>query len=77
MAIQQGAVMNKNLKKLAVAALAVAGLAGCATTQTVSRSAPDGAQAAERQVSRPLRSYGSLGGYRYRRFVAVTVREES
>lgn len=69
--------MNKNLKKLAVAALAVAGLAGCATTQTAGHSAPDGAQAAERQVSRPLRSYGSLGGYRYRRFVAVTVREES
>lgn len=69
--------MNRTLKKLAVAALAIAGLAGCATTQTVSRSAPDGAQAAERQVSRPLRSYGSLGGYRYRRFVAVTVREES
>jgi hypothetical protein len=75
MAIQQGAVMNKNLKKLAVAALAVAGLAGCATTQTAGRSGPDGTQPAERQVSRPLHSYGSLGGYRYRRFAAVTVKD--
>jgi hypothetical protein len=75
MAIRQGAIMNKSLKKLAVAALAVAGLAGCATTQTAGHSGPDGAQATERQVSRPLRSYGSLGGYRYRRFAAVTVKE--
>jgi len=67
--------MNKNLKKLAIATLAVAALAGCATTRTAAHSGPDGTQAAERQVSRPLRSYGSLGGYRYRRFAAVTVKE--
>ena len=71
--------MNRNLKKLAVAALAVAGLAGCATVNTAGNAASTGAhnsaQAQERQVSRPLPSYGSLGGYRYRRFAAVTVKE--
>ena len=61
--------MNKT-KKLAVAILAVAGfagLSGCATTQKV-----DVAGAAPEQVSRPMPSYGSMGGYRYRRFVAVS-----
>ncbi len=66
--------MNRHLKKLAVAVFAVAGLSGCATSQV---AGPDGVEAApavpaaERMVSRPMPSYGSMGGYRYRRFVAV------
>jgi hypothetical protein len=61
--------MNKT-KKVAFVILAVAGfagLAGCATTQKM-----DIAGAAPEQVSRPMPSYGSMGGYRYRRFVAVS-----
>jgi len=58
--------MNRT-KMLVVAVLAVAGLSGCVTLDAP-RS--DAAQAAK-QVSRPLPSYGSLGGYRYRRFAAV------
>ena len=71
--------MNK-MKKLAVAALAVAALSGCATprhadhaTQTKETVKSFAEPAAEpQQVSRPTKSYGSLGGYRYRRFVAVS-----
>lgn len=61
--------MNK-LKKLAVAVLAVAGLSGCASTQV---AGPDrgGAVPDEQSVSRALSSYGTMGGYRYRRFAAV------
>lgn len=62
-----------NIKKLAVAVLAVAGLSGCATTRTADLARTEVAPATEQQVSRPTRSYGSLGGYRYRRFVAVTI----
>ena len=61
--------MNK-MKKLAIAVLAVAGLSGCATVRTADPLAA-GAMPAE-QVSRPMQSYGSMGGYRYRRFVAVS-----
>jgi outer membrane biogenesis lipoprotein LolB len=71
MAIHQGAVMNK-MKKLAVAVLAVAGLAGCATAGITEHAAAVAPQATRQQVSRPLQSYGSMGGYRYRRFVAVS-----
>lgn len=63
--------------RIAVVVLALAGLAGCANTQVVKQAAP-GAKAGELRaepqqaaVSRPVASYGSLGGYRYRRFVAV------
>jgi hypothetical protein len=66
----QGAVMNNKTKKLAVVILAVAGfagLSGCATTQNI-----DFAGAAPEQVSKPMPSYGSMGGYRYRRFVAAS-----
>jgi outer membrane biogenesis lipoprotein LolB len=72
MAIHKGAVMN-NMKKLAVALLAVAGLSGCASTQIADLARNDAAQAVEQQpqVSRPTQSYGSMGGYRYRRFAAV------
>jgi uncharacterized lipoprotein len=69
--------MNK-MKKLAVAVLAVAGLSGCATPRYAGQAArsadlskTEAAPAVEHQVSRPTQSYGSLGGYRYRRFVAV------
>ncbi len=65
--------MNK-MKKLAVAVLAAAGLSGCATTRTAEPVKSFAEPAAEQQqVSRPTRSYGSLGGYRYRRFVTVSV----
>ena len=65
--------MNK-LKKLAVAVLAVAGLAGlagCATNQATGLPKAGATPAAEQQVLRALPSYGSMGGYRYRRFAAV------
>lgn len=64
--------MNK-MKKLAFAVVAVAGFSGCASTQVAGR--PDAAAApapvAELKVMRALPSYGSMGGYRYRRFAAV------
>lgn len=63
--------MNK-MKKLAVAFLAVAGLSGCASTQIAELARHDPAPAMEQpQVSRATQSYGSMGGYRYRRFAAV------
>ena len=66
--------MNK-MKKLTVLVFAVAGFSGCATTQVAGTEgasvAP--ARAAEQSVSRPLSSYGYLGGYRYRRFAAAAV----
>ena len=69
--------MNKT-KKLAVAVLAVAGLSGCASTQIADlargeemKPAAPRAQAAQQTVSRALPSYGSMGGYRYRRFASA------
>jgi hypothetical protein len=64
--------MNK-MKKLAFAALAVVGMSGCASTQIAELAAADAVRVpvAEPQVIRPLQSYGSMGGYRYRRFAAV------
>ncbi len=61
------------MNKLAVAVLAVAGLSGCASTQVVDLARADAVQApvAEQKVIRALPSYGSMGGYRYRRFAAV------
>ncbi|HLX79087.1 MAG TPA: hypothetical protein VKS43_00730 [Burkholderiales bacterium] len=68
----------KKTNKLAwavVSGLAVAGITGCA-------SAPAGEAAvapvepvtvAETRVIRPLPSYGSMGGYRYRRFAITTL----
>ncbi len=71
--------MNKN-RKLAIALLALAALSGCATTRTAERQGNDQAAAtaaasapAQQQVLRATQSYGSLGGYRYRRFVVVSV----
>ena len=60
--------MNKT-QKLAFVILAIAGLSGCATTRTMDLA---GAGAMPEQVSKPMPSYGSMGGYRYRRFVAVS-----
>ena len=59
-------------KKLLFAALGLALLSGCATTRT----ADAGAQAAPAaplptKTAVPGKSYGSLGGYRYRRLVVV------
>ena len=65
--------MNK-MKKLAVAVFAVAALSGCASTKLAELAQPDRPVVAEPQqaaVSRPTQSYGSMGGYRYRRFAAV------
>jgi hypothetical protein len=69
--------MNK-MKRLACAAcagLAIAALGGCATTQVAGVASTDAAPARmeERMVLRPLPSYGTMGGYRYRRFAAVAV----
>lgn len=63
-----------NMKKLAVAVLAVAVLSGCATTRSADLAGAEAAPAKEYQVSRPAQSYGSLGGYRYRRLVAIDLR---
>ena len=69
--------MNK-MKKLACAVFAAAGMSGCANVPLAGLDSADEAkapvaatQAAERKVSRALPSYGSMGGYRYRRFAAV------
>jgi len=62
--------MNK-MKKMTFAVLAVAALSGCATTRTADTAAA-GAVPME-LVSKPAPSYGSMGGYRYRRFVAVAI----
>lgn len=59
-------------RKFALAALALAALSGCATTRTDLASNEAAAPAAV-EVSRPAPSYGTLGGYRYRRFVRVTI----
>ena len=68
----------KKTNKLAFAVYAasvVMGLAGCATNQVVETAGIDAAQApvVEHKVLRALPSYGSMGGYRYRRFAVVTV----
>ena len=55
-----------------VAVLAVAGLAGCASTQVAPGSEVQAA-AEPQQVSRPAPTYGSMGGYRYRRLVVTPV----
>jgi len=72
--------MNK-MKKLAFAActgLAVVVMSGCTSMQVASLAGADQApagvvekQVVEHKVSRALPSYGSMGGYRYRRFGAV------
>jgi hypothetical protein len=64
--------MNK-MKELAVAVLAVAGLSGCASTRVAEPAGADAAQppVAQKKVMRALPSYGSMGGYRYRRFTVV------
>ena len=65
--------MNKNSKWL-LAVLAVCGMSGCASMRTAELSGADAipAMAADLQVIRPLQSYGTMGGYRYRRFAAVS-----
>ena len=68
--------MNNKTKKLALAVLAVLGaaaLSGCTSMQVseLARTDATPAQAEETKVMRPLQSYGSMGGYRYRRFAAV------
>lgn len=64
--------MNKNRKWL-FAVLAVCGMSGCANMRTVELAGADAVPtvAAELQVMRPLQSYGTMGGYRYRRFAAA------
>jgi hypothetical protein len=70
---KKGEAMNST-KKLVLAILAIAGLSGCATTRTET-SVADGAAPAPQatQYSRPAASYGSMGGYRYRRLTTVTL----
>jgi hypothetical protein len=49
-------------------------MSGCASMHTAESSGADAipAMAADLQVIRPLPSYGTMGGYRYRRFAAVS-----
>jgi len=61
-----------NTRKLMLVLLAAAGMSGCATTRGDLAAAETAATAAT-QVSRPTASYGSMGGYRYRRLVAVRI----
>ena len=65
--------MNNKMKKLAFAVFAVVCMSGCASTQVAGLAKADAAQApvVEQKVSRALPSYGTMGGYRYRRFAAV------
>jgi len=61
-------------KKIAVAAIAVAALSGCASTHVAELASTAAAPtAAPHEVSRPAPSYGTMGGYRYRRLVKATV----
>ena len=64
--------MNKNTKWI-FAALAVCVMSGCASTRSAGLAGADAvpAVAMEMQVMRPLQSYGTMGGYRYRRFTAA------
>ncbi|MSQ62932.1 MAG: hypothetical protein EXR33_03710 [Betaproteobacteria bacterium] len=67
--------MNK-MKKTAFAVCAgmvVFGMSGCASMQVASLVNADAARApvVEQKVSRALPGYGSMGGYRYRRFAVV------
>jgi len=62
--------MNR-MKKLAVAVLAAAAVSGCANTPAADRAQSEAAPAAEKRVLKALPSYGSLGGYRYRRFASA------
>jgi hypothetical protein len=74
----KGEVMNKT-QRLLFAGFATLVMSGCAGTQIADRTdellrpLPGAAspQAVAEPVSRPA-SYGSLGGYRYRRFTAVS-----
>jgi hypothetical protein len=63
----------KKMNKLAFAVFAVISLAGCASNQVAELAGADAVPApvAEHKVLRALPSYGSMGGYRYRRFAAV------
>ena len=67
------------IKKLAFAMFVVAGASGCASNQVAELArggelqapATEHAAAADAKVMRALPSYGSMGGYRYRRFTAA------
>ena len=65
----------KKMNKLAVAVFAVLGLSACTSMQVAGPAGADAAQAtvADVQVLRPTQSYGSMGGYRYRRFAITTL----
>ena len=67
--------MNRMKKSVfaVCAGLAALGMSGCASTQVSGLAGADATPAAavEMQVMRPLPSYGTRGGYRYRRFAAV------
>lgn len=68
-------------KKIVLGMLALAALSGCATggagprpdDASVAPAHATDADAEPRTVLRPAASYGSMGGYRYRRFVVVNV----
>jgi uncharacterized protein YceK len=65
--------MNSS-KQLALVILATTALSGCATTRTdLAATEAAAVVPAAAQVSKPAPSYGSMGGYRYRRLIAVTI----
>jgi uncharacterized protein YceK len=67
-----------NTKRLALVILATAALSGCATTRSdLAATEAAAVVPVSAQVSRPAQSYGNMGGYRYRRFVTVTIASSS
>ena len=65
--------MNKTKKCVlaVIAGVAVFGASGCATTYSADMARTQVAPVADVQVMRPLQSYGTMGGYRYRRFASA------
>jgi hypothetical protein len=64
----------RNLKKVLLTVSAVVLTSGCVHTQSLDPQAKVAAPAAApeaKPVMRPLQSYGTMGGYRYRRFTGA------
>jgi hypothetical protein len=75
--LQQGDVMNK-IRKAVLAVSVVVLASGCVHTQALDQAEGQAAPVAEAKSApqatpalRPMQSYGTYGGYRYRRFTGV------